>query len=72
MKLTPEEDKLIRLIVKGRGEAVWAEIHPYWYKMVKRFYHENLCVLEDADGGWGRAKLTDEGEEVYNAMRVIN
>ena len=72
MKLTPEQDKLIRLIVKGRGEDGWAKVHPMWFRAIKLFSPEALVVLEDDKDGWGRARLTEEGETVYNAMRVIN
>lgn len=72
MKLPPEEEKLIRLIVKGRGVDGWAKVHPHWYREIKLFYPESLVVLEDLEDGWGRAKLTEKGEAVYNATRVLN
>ena len=56
---------LLRLIKKGRGEDGWTKVSPMVLPLMKTV-PEALAVTESTEEGWGRAKLTEAGENIID------
>lgn len=68
-KLDGGEKHFMRLIAKGADADGWARVSKPLYPLVDKM-PKALVELEPTQDGWGRARLTDEGESVLRAMEV--
>lgn len=70
-KLDGGEKNFLRLIAKGQAQhGGWAKVSKVLYPLVQKMPPE-LVEHEPADDGWGRARLTQHGEAVLDAMAWI-
>ena len=66
-KLTPGEKHFLRLIEKDAGNDGWCKVSKVLLPLTKQLPAE-LVEVEDADEGRGRARLTERGQALLDAM----
>lgn len=67
MKLKPEHIHILKLIARDRDKEGWASVSEKLFCMLSETIPSELATFERLDSG-GRAKLTDEGQNVINAL----
>lgn len=67
MKLDAGQKHILRLIERDRNTEGWATIGGMLYKTLSANIPVELATFEKLEVG-GRARLTDEGQNVLNAM----
>ena len=70
-KLNSGEKHFLRLIASGQADnGGWAKVSKTLYPLVQKMPPE-LVEHEPAEDGWGRARLTPQGEAVLEAMEWV-
>jgi len=70
MKLEIEHKHILKLIARDRDSDGWASISESLYKPLALNMPEELVGFEKLKTG-GRARLTEEGQHVIDAMRWL-
>lgn len=70
-KLDAGEKRFLILINRGQEQYEgWAKVSPALFPHVDKMPKE-LVELERVDDGWGRARLTPDGESILFAMSFL-
>lgn len=67
MKLEPQHKHILRLIERDRDADGWASVSEQLFNVLSENMPTELAIFEKLTIG-GRARLTDEGQNVINAM----
>ena len=67
MKLELEHKHILKLIARDRVDGEWADVSETLCKYIKANMPVELVTFEKLDVG-GRIKLTEEGQQVVNAL----
>ncbi len=70
-KLTAGQRHLLLLIEKDKNSEGWTKVSGMLMKTVESLAPKPLVELEPLQDGGGRARLTQEGAEVVNAMKWL-
>jgi hypothetical protein len=66
-KLKPEQKHVLRLIARDKKENGWTVVSSKLYKVLSSNIPVELATFEHVEEG-GRAKLTEAGQNVVDAM----
>lgn len=69
-KLEPEHQHIMNLIQRDREDSGWVTVSETLYPVLSENMPDELVEFELTDNG-GRARLTQEGENVLNAMQWL-
>lgn len=67
-KLTDGQKSLLRLVIQGAGMDGWAPVSARVYPLLDKQMPRELIELESLEDGRGRARLTDAGQHLIDAM----
>lgn len=70
-KLSSGQKNLIRLVVKGSGPDGWAPVSAALYPLVESIPGNFVELEKVGDLGKGRARLTQEGHSLVEAMEWL-
>jgi len=70
MKLEQEHKHILRLIARDRDENGWTKVSDLLYPHLSENMPTELATFERLGRG-GRARLTEEGESVLDAMEWL-
>jgi hypothetical protein len=78
-KLDSGQKHILMLIDSGKREDGWTPVSKYLIDIVRRLVPEELAIvrnscecLEKLDDGSGRARLTEEGQNVVRAIKYLS
>jgi len=69
-KLESQHKHILKLIKRDADKDGWATVSEALFSTLSEVMPKELCVFEKLDNG-GRAKLTDEGKSIINAMKWL-
>ena len=71
-KLDGGQKHMLRLVVQGADAEGWAPVSAQVFPLFSKIMPSELVTLEPVGNeGRGRARLTDSGTEVINAMAYL-
>lgn len=69
-KLEPQQKHILRLVARDRDSDGWAKVCEALYPHLSQAMPVELVEFEKLETG-GRARLTDEGQNVVDAMEWL-
>ena len=70
-KLDMQHRHIMNLIERDRNEDGWAKVSKSLFKHLDENMPKELVIIEKTIDGGGRIRLTEEGQNVLNAMKWL-
>ena len=70
-KLDIQHKHIMRLIARDADSDGWATVSAQLFPVLSKNIPKELAVFEETETG-GRARLTEEGQSVLNAMKWLD